>query len=229
MVDGEILADNIQTDFARSNEFKRNGTYSFEVKKTGASGTVGYVGITDNHSSGDMHGLIAGKTYTFSAWAYTGASAGSYDISEVSIRIGYADSVTELWANTYSTAPTVADEWQRLTVTKTLSTAAVGAYVQLAYHAGPAANETCYFDDITLTCLESTGANHNVGFLNLKEYDNNLYGINDKTLYQLDVEGMDEKTTAESIGINWKMKSAYHDQENPNPQASTAAFNVCWL
>lgn len=218
MVFDEVQPWESNSTFSRSNNEAYTGTYSYQIKKTAASGTVAYASIADNLNSADMHGLIAGNTYTFSARAYTGSSAGSYDISEVSMSIAWYATAYGSFQFIYSTAPTAADEWQRLTVTKTLPEETVAVGLLLAYHAGPSINEVCYFDDITLTCLESTGEDHNLGFLNLKEYDNHLYGVNDRLLYELDVEGMDEKTTAESIGINWKMKSAYHDQENPNTQ-----------
>ena len=58
-----------------------------------------------------------------------------------------------------------------------------------------------------------------IGFRNIKEYDNNLYGISSARVHQLDFEGIDgpESTgTSGNAGIPFYMRTGYLDQENPN-------------
>lgn len=53
------------------------------------------------------------------------------------------------------------------------------------------------------------------GFKKLKEYENHLYGVNGDRLYELDTEGLDNKTTDGGEGISFKVKTAYLSQDNP--------------
>lgn len=132
--------------FARDGTEEHGGTYSYKATKTIAAGTGASVNLVDNNTTSDMHGLIAGRTYTFSVWVYLPTASG-IAINEVSIAIRDYDGG---WAGTSGAVPTSLDTWQKLTVTRTIRVAAIGTAIQINMASAAANTEYFYVDDIEL-------------------------------------------------------------------------------
>jgi hypothetical protein len=140
---GETSNTLVSCTFARSSAVSRNGTYSYKFTKTG---DWPLAGLSDNTNTNDLHGLVPGRTYTFNAWVYIPAG----DILGTEIYIFIQDYVGAAWVQASAQATNTYDEWQLLTVTKTIDPAAPGAYI-LFYCANTAGNgEFFYADDISL-------------------------------------------------------------------------------
>lgn len=141
---GETDDNNSNCTFDRSGDTAHNGDYSFKFTKTVAAGTGARTRF-HNHTdatAGDMAGLVAGCAYTLSAWVYIPTASGILG-SEITFELDDEDSAatTQAAANTY-------DEWQYVTVTRTLGTAATGVEVAIAAASAAANNEYFYVDDI---------------------------------------------------------------------------------
>ncbi len=132
--------------FARDIAEAHAGIYSYKVIKTIASGTAAYVTLCDNEDTDDMHGMVAGHTYTYSAWVYV--PSGGIALNE--IRIWIEDYVAPTWVGTDSSYPTAFDTWQRLTVTRTIRSGATGATIGIEIISTAENNEYFYIDDIKL-------------------------------------------------------------------------------
>ncbi len=132
--------------FARDNAEAHAGTYSYKVTKTIASGTAAYVTLCDNEDTDDMHGMVAGHTYTYSAWVYV--PSGGIALDEIRMRI--EDYIAPTWAGTDSSYPTAFDTWQKLTVTGTIKLGATGTSILFEIISTAENNEYFYVDDITL-------------------------------------------------------------------------------
>ena len=149
MVFNEISPYLVNTTFVRSLEQKRNGTYSYKIVKTIASGTSGQTHITDNISIVDMHGLEANKMYALEVWVYIPSASGIL-ASEIAIEIYDYDGG---WVSSYA-QPTLYDMWEKITVTRTIRAGATGVQLRLFAASAPALNEYFYVDDIRLRKLE---------------------------------------------------------------------------
>ncbi len=122
-------------------------TYSYKITKTNASGSLGYLYIVDTESPTDMHGFIAGYTYTFSAWVYV-STAGGMDLNEVFLTIW--EYYGGEWHLHNSSSPTAKDEWQKISVTVTLNAGTTGVILRLLYSTTVDTDEFFYVDDIRL-------------------------------------------------------------------------------
>ena len=132
--------------FERDIAEAHNDTYSYKVTKTIASGTVATITLCDNINNNDMHGMIAGHTYTKSIWVKVPAASG-IALSEVQIRIYDYDGS---WENTMSSIPTAFDTWQKLTVTRTIREGATGVHIRIFMPTTVEDTEYFYVDDIRL-------------------------------------------------------------------------------
>jgi len=133
--------------FVRSSDFVHKGSYSYKITKTIAAGVNAKVSIGDNENGDDLHGLEAEKTYTFEVWVYVPTASG-VSLSEVFISLW--DYVPTAWENSLSNNPTAFDEWQKLTVTRTMRSSATGVLVRLYYGTTMDLNEYFYVDDVKL-------------------------------------------------------------------------------
>lgn len=141
--------DDNQSDctFARSSDFAHTGTYSYKFTKTNAAGGAQARSRPHNHTddtAADMAGLIAGCSYTFSAWIYIPAASG---ILYSEVRMSLDD---DTGAATNTDATEVYDAWQYVEVTRTLGAAATGVQLAFVALATAEANEYFYVDDIRL-------------------------------------------------------------------------------
>lgn len=131
--------------FARSASAKHGGTYSYKATKTIASGTAAAINLVDNVNTDDMHGMKAGHTYTKSAWIKVPGASG-IALNEISIRI--RDYATAAWEITSSPSPTVFNEWEKISVTRTIRVGATGANIRIRMEAAAENSEYFYVDDI---------------------------------------------------------------------------------
>ena len=132
--------------FARDGVEAHGDTYSYKVTKTVASGTAAYVTLCDNELTSDMHGLVAGYTYTKSIWIKVSAASG-IALNEIRMWIEDYDGS---WVASYSGNPTAFDTWQRLTVTRTIRSGATGVTIGIEIISTAENNEYFYVDDIRL-------------------------------------------------------------------------------
>ena len=146
MIFDETVPVLTSTTFERDIAEKHAGTYSYKVTKTVASGTAAYVTLCDNELTSDMHGLVAGHTYTLSAWVKVPIASG-IALNEIMMRIEDYDGD---WSVSYSGNLTAFDTWQRLTVTRTIRSGATGTSILFHIMSTAALNEYFYVDDIEL-------------------------------------------------------------------------------
>ncbi len=139
------IVDNVT--FGRAGaESGHTGTYSYKVTKTIASGTSGSVNLVDNVNTDDMHGMIAGNTYTLPIWVYV-PSTGGPAYSEVILRFYDYDSG---WEDNQSGILSGTDTWEQLTVTKTIRAGATGIKFSIYISSVAEDTEFFYVDDIEL-------------------------------------------------------------------------------
>lgn len=141
---GETDDNNDNCTFARDATFAHAGTYGYKFVKTNAAGTAARTRF-HNHTdaaAADMAGLVAGCSYTLSAWVYIPSASGILG-SEITFELDDEDSAatTQAAANTY-------DAWQLVSVTRTLGASATGVEVAIAAAAAAALNEYFQVDDI---------------------------------------------------------------------------------
>jgi len=145
MVFGETVPQLTNATFTRSAEQKNSGNYSYKIIKTIDVGQ-GIVRFIDVTATDDMHGLIAGETYTLEAWVYIPTISG-LALNEIKI---FLYDYQGGWQSTPSTNPTSFDTWQKLTVTRTLRGSATGTSATLLIESAASINEYLYIDDIKL-------------------------------------------------------------------------------
>ena len=138
--------------FGRDIAEAHTGTYSYKVTKAVASGTAAYVSLCDNENNNDMHGMLAGRTYTKSVWVYV--PLGGIALDEIRMRI--EDYIAPAWAGTDSSYPTAFDTWQKLTVTRTIRSGATGTNILFEIISTAENNEYFYVDDIKLLARSAT-------------------------------------------------------------------------
>ncbi|KKM67207.1 hypothetical protein LCGC14_1473490, partial [marine sediment metagenome] len=146
MVFHEFIPIETDASFERSADFARSGDYSYKVTKTAASGTPGQAYLVDYAGSTDMHGLVAGKTYTFELWVYVPSGSG---IALNEIKLNFLD-YQGGWAGTDSGNPASFDTWVKLTVTRTVRSSATGIMIRIWVESAAELNEYFYIDDATL-------------------------------------------------------------------------------
>ena len=148
MIFGETVPLIVNALWARDNAQAYEGTYSYKYTKDVAAGTGASVDLADNNTSTDMHGLIAGLEYVFSCRIYI--PSGGLLGTEIALRIFDFDGG---FANTSQLAANIYDEWQEVSVTRTLRSAATGAIIRLAIGSGAENAELFYVDNIRLQPL----------------------------------------------------------------------------
>lgn len=151
----------------RSADFFYEGNYAYKFTKTNAVGTSADVTIEDKRETvtNDMHELIAGHEYRFRAFIYIPAASGVLG-SEINLEIGdYASG----WQYTNQAATNVYDEWQLVSVTRTIRATATGTTIKIKAASTAAINEYFYVDDIRFI-PQGVRNDHNNNFI-----DNGTY------------------------------------------------------
>ena len=132
------------TSAARSDEQARSGTYSIKHVTDGVAERS--LSFTDNNATNDLHGIIPGETLECEAWVYIPSSGGP-QVSEVTLNLFYRDGGA--WTETIATA-TTQDAWERLAVTATIPTTAVGFILRTEILIAASATEYIYVDDVII-------------------------------------------------------------------------------
>ena len=140
------------------------GSHAFEFKKAIAAGTAADVYFHDDLLDTNLHGLKAGKEYTFEIWIYL--EAGAILGSEV---IFFIWDFQAGWASTSTTAVNVYDKYQLITVTRTLRSAATGIQLQMSVAAAASINESIWVDNVHLIPTDHTEA-HDQSLFHLKAH-----------------------------------------------------------
>lgn len=146
MIFDETNPDDSNCTWQRSNDFAYEGTHSYKFTKTVAVGTTAYLGLTDQLLSTDMHGLVAGVKYPVGAYIYIPTASG---ILGSEIRLMFYDYQGGGWDVTSQAAANIYDEWQKVTVTRTLRSSATGTVLRLFVSTGAANNEYFYVDNVS--------------------------------------------------------------------------------
>jgi len=133
--------------WARSGDQARGGSYSYKLTKSSAAGAgTATARQVDAVDTADMHGLVAGKKYKFTAWVYV-PSTGGPQAAEAKLTFAYYDSAA--WTYTTDVA-TGQDAWEQLEVEVTIPATATGTNLAALIDTDAAQNEYCYFDDLRL-------------------------------------------------------------------------------
>ena len=123
--------------------------FSYKFTKTNISGNIARVSLTDNESISDMHGLIAGFTYRFSAYEF----AASIGIDFADVQIGIAEFYDSTWHFNLIDAD-IADAWDNSKVTVEINESTTGAYIFFQAKSTTDQFEYFYIDEISLFRLD---------------------------------------------------------------------------
>jgi hypothetical protein len=138
MVEGETTPDNTNVDtYERSGTQEYAGTYSW--KATGDGGGTMTVRLVDSGS--ELHGLVAGLTYTLSAYVYV--PTGGYTVGNV--KLFYDDDQVSA---SYSSAVSADDTWELLTLEFTVDDDATD--VDFGLFVDETGTDSVYWDKIRL-------------------------------------------------------------------------------
>ena len=122
------------------------GTYSYKLTKATAVGSWGIVSLCDNNNTTDMHGFVAGETYTLWRWVKVPAASG-IALDEVYMQITDYDSG---WEDTTASFPTMFDTWQKISITRTIRSGATGVIIRIALKSTAEDTEYYFVDDIVI-------------------------------------------------------------------------------
>lgn len=150
MIFGETVPTLSNALWARSDTQAYEGTYSWKFTKDVAAGTQAYVVLCDNENTNDMHGFIASKEYKFTVKIYI--PLGTILGSEIELWIYDYDSVVG-WLRTRQAAANTYDEWQEVTVTRTIRSVAIATTIYFAVAVTAEDAELFYVDNIRLQPL----------------------------------------------------------------------------
>jgi len=141
-IDG-TAASVVECTWARSTDQAYQGTYSYKFTHTGSS-AKSYAYLQDGTATSDLHGLVAGVEYTLEMWVKL--TTIPYDEFAISIA-DYQSS----WAAT-AQATVSGTDWQKVSVTRTIRSAATGVSLYLGANVGTATSsgEIAYVDNIRL-------------------------------------------------------------------------------
>jgi len=141
------------------------GSFAYRFTKTATSGTSAYVALTTSETTGDMHGLTAGREYTWAARIYVSSTAGP-QTTEVRLQI---QDYNGSWNVSSGTPTTTVDAYGDVTVTRTLSTDATGVRMRLVILGGASSGESVDVDQYRVYANglvnESSQAYRDVGAL----------------------------------------------------------------
>tara|TARA_Y100000310_G_scaffold343988_1_gene454394 strand:- start:899 stop:3481 length:2583 start_codon:yes stop_codon:yes gene_type:complete len=153
MIFDETAPNGYNYIWAQSGDTFYGDTNSYKFTKDVASGSGAVVSLDDQHTdvTNDMHGLIAGNTYTFSAWIWI-PSSGAPLGSEIKLNI---DDYAASWGESAATATNDYDQWQYITITRTIRAAATG--ITLYFFIASAAEDTEYFYVDSIKLEETSG------------------------------------------------------------------------
>ena len=133
--------------FARSDVEAHAGTHSYKHNVT-AGGGVSAAASNDSEATDDLHGLVAGETYTLVAWKKSTTADGPSDIAESLINLRYYDDGA--WVEN-TVAQTLKDVWERLSVSVSIPATATGASIRGSQIADTTeTDEFVYVDDYRL-------------------------------------------------------------------------------
>ena len=139
----ETVNSLVNSTFARSAAQKRNGSYSYLYTKTIAAGTTSTARFVSSLDTANMHGMIANHTYTISVWVYIPSVSGATDLI-----LKIMDYSGGSWNTSQAAAAALLDQWQLITITRTLSAGATGALMSMEALGTNAINTIFYIDDI---------------------------------------------------------------------------------
>jgi parallel beta-helix repeat protein len=147
------------TDVAHGLQPPGSTSASFKITKT-AGGSATNIYLQDNTSATDLHGLIPGQQYTFTAWVYVPSTGGCL-AGEARITVAYYDSGA--W-NATNAGATGQDAWEQITASMTIPSTVTGVYVRCNMLAAASAGEIFYVDDLRLKA-HGIHNEHNNNFL----------------------------------------------------------------
>ena len=152
-IDG-TAASVVECTWARSTDQAYQGTYSYKFTHTGSS-AKSYAYLQDGTATSDLHGLVAGVEYTLEMWVKL--TTIPYDEFAISIA-DYQSS----WAAT-AQATVSGTDWQKVSVTRTIRSAATGVSLYLGANVGTATSsgEIAYVDNIRLYPTGYQNSNNN--------------------------------------------------------------------
>ena len=128
--------------WARDNGQAFEGTYSFLCTKIAGGGSSS-AQIVDSNSTSDLHGLIPGLEYKYTVQIYI--PSGSILGSEVVL---YIWDYQGGWVADSQAAANLYDQWQEVTVTRTIRAAATGIQIWINTPGAASAGEQFWADNL---------------------------------------------------------------------------------
>ena len=136
--------------FARSSAQAHTGDYSYLCTKTNAPPTVATILFTDSLSGSDMHGFVAGTSYTVSWWGLTPSSGGPLT-SETNVGVAWWSKIASAYVYTTATIGGAQDVWGQKSFDVDIGDDAGGVFLYLQFLGTASAGEYVYIDDLKLT------------------------------------------------------------------------------
>ena len=154
MIFDETVPATLRATTERSNDVSHTGDYSYKFTKTSApGGGDAFVGLTDTFGGGDLHGMVAGSTYSLTFWVYISTASGIDPSTEAQYWVIYSGGSVNVFA------ADILDAWQLITLDFTLPSDAQDAYFLIgALSAAPA--NSYYYDDVKLTTHNVPGSHY---------------------------------------------------------------------
>ncbi|KKL20311.1 hypothetical protein LCGC14_2456720, partial [marine sediment metagenome] len=150
MIFGETVPVISNVLWARNNAEAYEGTYSRKYTKNIAAGSAANVYLTDSTGvSGDVHGLIPGKEYTWTMWMII--PTGIIVASEITLTL--RDHNGSTYQSSTANPAAVYEVWQKVTVTRTLRADATSFDMYINVAAAAEDTEYFYVDNIRLQPL----------------------------------------------------------------------------
>lgn len=164
MIYAETTPNTSNATWARSADFTYSGRYSYKFTKTVAAGTSAFIDVVDDNVTTNMHGLVAGATYTFRIKVYT-PTAGGIGGNEIAVHI--YDYHGAAWSSNSQAGVASADEWQVIEVTSTIDASATATALRILAATTASLNEYFYIDEVEVVPSNETEATNQSLFHNI--------------------------------------------------------------
>ncbi len=210
MVEGETVPIKWNATWDPDATEYHGGAKSYKFIKTSAVGTGAEITLTDSQLTTDMHGFLPGQTVMKRPWIKI--PSGGILASEIVLRIW--DYAAGAWVSSSVAPQNLYDQWQQITVTRTLRSAATGVQLILTVLASAAPNEYFHVDDIEIDCnwpLRIAATGHPfvngdtiriTGVVGMTQLNGNVYKVENKTADTFELYQLNGTTPVDAAGFS---------------------------
>jgi len=196
----------INSSWVRTATNFKTGSYAWILEKTVAAGAgEGYEWLHETNDVDDLHELLPGETYDLGFWGWRDTGSNATHGMQLYEYYGSSWNLTQTWALTTSGS----GAWENYTTHFTLSTRTEGIRF------GPVLDNNS--SDNSFVIIDQLEVKGPIAWRNSLAIDDKLFVTDLRNIYELDVKGKDDNAHDYwEYGINFDMRSAYLDQEQPN-------------